>query len=364
MKISQIISDLENFAPLALQEDFDNSGLQVGDVQQEVKGILLCLDVTEATLDEAINLGCNLIISHHPLLFKFLRKISGKNYIERCVIKACKNDITVYACHTNLDNAAGGVNYHLAEKIGLKNINALCPKKNSLLKLVTFVPLNFAETVRNALFNAGAGHIGNYDSCSFNTEGKGSFKANENANPFVGKTGELHTESEIRIETILPVSRKTAVLRALFDTHPYEEPAFDLYMLENEWKNVGSGIVGELSSNEEEETFLQKIKTLFNLKVLKHSTLSGKKIKKVALCGGSGAFLIPEAILAGADIFITGEAKYNDFYDVENHILLAVIGHYESEVCTKEIFYNIITKKITTFAVHFSKVDTNPVNYI
>ena len=364
MKISQIITELEDYAPLFLQEGFDNSGLQVGDISQEVRGILLCLDVTEEVVEEAIKLGCNLIISHHPLLFKPLKKLTGKTYIERCVIKACKHDIVIYASHTNMDNAFGGVNYHLAEKIGLQNVQVLSPKKDCLLKLVTFVPESQAEKVRNALFEMGAGQIGKYDSCSFNASGSGTFRAGEDAHPYVGNLNELHTEPEIRIETIIPVYKKSAVLRALLAVHPYEEPAYDFYSLENDWMQVGSGIVGELSYPEDEESFLRKLKTIFNLKTLKHSPLTGKQIRKVALCGGSGAFLIPDAISCGADIFITGEAKYNDYYDVENRILLAVIGHYESEVATKEIFYNIITKKITNFVIHFSTVDTNPVNFM
>lgn len=364
MRISQIISLLEDFAPLPLQDGFDNAGLQVGDVTNNVTSILLCLDVTEEVVDEAIERGCNLIISHHPLLFKPLRSLTGKTYIERCVIKACQNNIAIYSAHTNLDNAYQGVNFRLAEKIGLQNLKVLQPKSNNLLKLVTFVPNEQAETVRNALFNAGAGHIGNYDSCSYNTEGYGTFKALNNTNPFVGEIQEMHTENEVRIELILPSYIKSSVTRALLAVHPYEEPAFDFYPLENSWNKVGAGVVGELPIEEEEESFLQRIKTIFQLKALKHSPLTGKMIREVALCGGSGAFLIKDAIAYGADVFLTGEAKYNDYYDVEDKILLAVLGHYESEICTKEIFYDIISKKIPNFAIHFSNVDTNPVNYM
>lgn len=364
MKISQIIGALEDFAPIPLQDSFDNAGLQVGDSSQKVSGILVCLDITEEVLDEAIELDCNLIISHHPLLFKPIKTLTGKTYIERCVIKACKNNLVIYSAHTNLDNAYGGVNFRLAEKIGLQNVRVLSPKKESLLKLVTFVPENQAEIVRNALFNAGAGNIGNYDSCSFNSLGEGTFRANEEANPFVGNINELHTESEVRIEVIVPVFKKSSVLRALLTAHPYEEPAYDFFLLNNSWDRAGSGVVGELPVEEDEESFLQRIKSIFRLKCLKHSPYTGKKIREVALCGGSGAFLIPEAIAYGADLFITGEAKYNDYYDVENKILLAVIGHYESEIITKELFYDIITKKIANFAVHFSTMNTNPVNYM
>jgi len=364
MKISQIIETLEDFAPLVLQESFDNSGLQIGDVSQKVKGILLCLDVTEEVLEEAIELDCNLIISHHPLLFKPIKRLTGKTYVERCVTKACKNDLVIYSVHTNLDNAFGGLNFYLAEKLGLQNLRILSPKKDGLLKLVTFVPESQAEMVRNALFGAGAGCIGNYDSCSFNVPGSGTFRAGEQARPFVGSINELHTEPEIRIETILPVQKKSTVLRTLLAIHPYEEPAYDFYSLTNEWHRAGSGVVGELPYPVKEDIFLQQLKNIFKLQTLKHSPLTGKEIREVAMCGGSGAFLIPDAIAYGADIFITGEAKYNDYYDVESRILLAVIGHYESEIVTKELFYDIITKKITNFAVHFSTTNSNPVNYL
>jgi dinuclear metal center YbgI/SA1388 family protein len=364
MKIAQIIGAIEEFAPLPLQEDFDNAGLQVGDVTQKVKGILLCLDITEEVVDEAIELDCNLIISHHPLLFKPIKSLSGKTYIERCVVKACRYDIVIYSAHTNLDNVWGGVSFRLAEKIGLQNLRVLKPKEDSLLKLSTFVPAEHAETVRNALFHAGAGNIGNYDSCSYNTEGSGTFRASEEAHPYVGEIGKLHTEPEIKIETIIPAYKKPIILRTLLASHPYEEPAYDFCPLSNDWYRVGTGVVGELPSEEDEESFLQRIKTIFQLKNLTHSPLTGKKIREVALCGGSGAFLIKDAIAYGADIFITGEAKYNDYYDVEDHILLAVLGHYETEHYTKEIFFDIITKKIPNFVVHFSNVNTNPVNYM
>jgi dinuclear metal center YbgI/SA1388 family protein len=364
MKITQIIGILEEFAPLPLQDSFDNAGIQVGDVSQIAKGILLCLDVTEEVIDEALELDCNLIISHHPLLFKPLKTLTGKTYIERCVVKACKNDLVIYSAHTNLDNAWGGVNFRLAEKIGLQNVRVLKPMKDGLLKLVAFVPVEHAESVRNALFNAGAGNIGSYDSCSFNSIGDGTFRGGENTHPFVGERGKLHTEDETRIETILPVYKKPAVTRALLAAHPYEEPAYDFYSLANSWDKTGAGIVGELPAEEEEESFLQRIKDIFQLKSLKHSPLTGKMIREVALCGGSGAFLIQDAVNYGADVFLTGEARYNDYYDVEDRILLAVLGHYESEICTKEIFFDIISKKIPNFVIHFSNVNSNPVNYM
>ena len=364
MKIKEIVSALERFAPLPLQDGFDNAGLQIGLTEAEATGALLCLDVTEAVLDEAIASGCNLIISHHPLIFKGYKSITGKDYVERCILKAIKNDIVIYSAHTNLDNVPGGVNFKIAEKIGLKNVRILDPKESSLIKLVTFVPSAQAEEVRNALFTAGCGCIGNYDSCSYNTEGEGTFRAQEGSHPFCGTVGELHRETEVRIETILPEYKKGEVIRALLSKHPYEEPAYDLYPLHNSWAQVGSGIVGELEEPESELEFLKRIKKRFEVGCLKHNKLTGRLIQKVSLCGGAGAFLIPQAVRSGADVFITGEIKYHDYFGRETDILLAEIGHYESEQYTKEIFYSIIRDLFPNFALQFSKVNTNPIKYL
>ena len=364
MKIKEIVSALDRFAPLPLQDGFDNAGLQIGLTEAEATGALLCLDVTEAVLDEAIALGCNLVISHHPLIFKGYKSITGKDYVERCILKAIRNDMVLYAAHTNLDNAKGGVNYKIAEKIGLKHLQMLEPKRNSLLKLVTFVPTEQAERVRKTLFAAGCGNIGGYDSCSYNLKGEGTFRAGENTHPFCGSIGELHREEEVRIETILPSYKKGEVVRALLSAHPYEEPAFDLYPLENEWTQAGAGIVGELETPETELEFLKRIKKIFEVECVKHNRLTGREIQKVALCGGAGAFLIPQAIRSGADIFITGEIKYHDYFGHEDEILLAEIGHYESEQYTKEIFYSIIRDLFPNFALHLSKINTNPIKYL
>lgn len=364
MKIKEIVSALERFAPLPLQDGFDNAGLQIGLTEAEATGALLCLDVTEPVIDEAIAHGCNLIISHHPLIFKGYKSITGKDYVERCILKAIRNDIVIYSAHTNLDNAAGGVNFKIAEKIGLKNVQILEPKENSLLKLVTFVPSAQADTVRKTLFNAGCGTIGNYDSCSYNTKGEGTFRAGEGTNPFCGSIGELHHEEEVRIETIVPAFRKAEATRALLAAHPYEEPAFDLYPLHNTWTQVGSGVVGELDSCESELEFLKRIKKTFEVGCLKHNKLSGREIKKVALCGGAGSFLLPQAIRSGADVFITGEIKYHDYFGHEEEILMAEIGHYESEQYTKEIFYSIIREVCPNLVLQQSKVNTNPIKYL
>jgi dinuclear metal center YbgI/SA1388 family protein len=364
MRIREILQAIEQLAPLPLQENFDNSGVQVGDANQEAKGVLLSIDVTENVIWEAINLNCNLIISHHPIAFRSFKSLTGKTYVERCMMLACKHDIVLYAAHTNLDNAAGGINFRLAEMLNLQNVTILSPQKNSLLKLVTFVPLAHAETVRNALFNAGAGCVGNYDSCSYTVEGKGTFRAGENAHPFCGVVGQIHAEAEVRIETVLPAYKEKEVLRALVAVHPYEEPAYDFYLLSNAWSQAGSGVVGSLPEEMEEEEFLYLLKDTFRLASLQHSTYRGIRVRDVAICGGSGAFLIPKAISYGADVLVTGEAKYNDFYDVEDKLLLANIGHYESEVCSKDIFYDVLSKKYPTFAIHKSGFDVNPVNYL
>ena len=364
MKIKEIVSALERFAPLPLQDGFDNAGLQIGLTEVEATGVLLCLDVTETILDEAIALGYNLVISHHPLLFQGCKSITGKNYVERCILKAIKNDLVIYAAHTNLDNVAGGVNHKIAEKIGLTNVKVLDPKEDSLLKLVTFVPFAQAEKVRKTLFDAGCGCIGGYDSCSYNVEGKGTFRAKEGRHPYCGHIGELYVESEVRIETILPNYQKTKVLKALLDAHPYEEPAYDFYPVQNLWQQAGAGVIGELEQPETELGFLRRIKKTFEVECLRHNKLTGRKIQKVALCGGAGAFLLPLAIRSQADAFLTGEIKYHDYFGHEAEILLAEIGHYESEQYTKEIFYTIIRDLFPNLEVQMAKVNTNPIKYL
>lgn len=364
MRIREILVGIEQLAPLSLQESYDNSGVQIGDVNQEAKAALLCIDVTEDVIDEAISLGCNLVISHHPLAFHSFKSLTGKNYIERCMIKACKHDIVIYAAHTNLDNAKDGINNYLANIIGLEEIRILEPQQNKLLKLVTFVPTEHLETVRLALFNAGAGSVGNYDSCSYMSSGFGTFRAGDNSNPFCGTIGKLHTEKECRLEVILPIYKQWEVQQALIAVHPYEEPAFDFYNLANVWSQAGSGIVGSLAEPMGEDEFLYMLKNKLRLNTIQHSRFVGKKIRDVALCTGSGSFLLPRAMRYGADIFITGEAKYNDYYDVEDKIVLATIGHYESEIFTKNLFFDYLSKKYPNFVLNKSGYDENPVKYL
>ena len=364
MKIKEIVSALERFAPLPLQDGFDNAGLQIGLTEAEATGALLCLDVTEAVLDEAIGLGYNLVIAHHPLLFKGCKSITGRDYVERCILKAIKNDIVIYTAHTNMDNAWGGVNFKIAEKLGLKNVRVLEPKEEALVKLVTYVPVAQAEEVRNALFAAGCGCIGRYDSCSYNVEGSGTFRAQEGTHPYCGAVGELHTEAEVRIETILPAYRKAEAVKALLKVHPYEEPAFDLYPLQNTWQQAGAGVIGELEKPETELEFLKRVKKTFEVECLRHNKLMGREIQTVALCGGAGAFLLPLAIRQRADVFLTGEIKYHEFFGHEGEILLAETGHYESEQYTKEIFYTIIRDLFPSLDVQQTRVNTNPIKYM
>lgn len=364
MKIKELLQEIELLAPLSLQESYDNSGVQLGDINQEAKGAVVCIDITESVLEEAIALGCNLVISHHPIAFKPFKSLTGKNYVERCMIMACKHDLVLYAAHTNLDNASRGINYYLASMLGLNNLKVLDEQKGKLLKLVTFVPQSHTLAVRSALFNAGAGNIGNYDSCSYNLVGEGTFRAREGARPFCGEVNQLHIEPETRVEVILPADKKNQVLSALLAEHPYEEPAYDLYILENSWSHAGSGIIGVLQNEMDQEDFLYLLKDTFHLSSIQHSKCSGQTIKKVGICSGSGAFLIPKAIQNKVDVFITGEAKYNDYYDVEDKILLATIGHYESEIFTKNIFYNVISEKYPNFAIYMSGMDSNPVHYL
>ena len=364
MKIKEVISYLESFAPLSLQEDYDNSGLIIGNPDAELTGILITIDSIEEVVQEAIDKNLNLIISHHPVIFSGLKKINGKNYIEKTVLKAIKNDIAIYAAHTNLDSVSGGVNSKIAQKLNLKNTRILSNSLNQLIKLVYFVPVQQAEETRKAVFEAGAGHIGNYDMCSFNVEGKGTFKARENTNPFVGKKGEIHTENEIRVEVILPKQIKNDVIQALISAHPYEEVAYDLYALENEYTGSGIGIIGELENEMNELDFLNQLKSLFNAKCIRYTGLLDKPIKKAALCGGSGSFLLNRAIAEKADVFISADFKYHQFFDANNKILIADIGHFESEQFTKELIYELLIKKFPKFAVHLSEINSNPINYL
>jgi len=364
MEIKEAINYLEHYAPLAYQESYDNSGVITGNVNLELSGVLICIDSTEEVVDEAIKNNCNLIVAHHPIIFSGLKKITGATYPERVLIKAIQNNIVIYAAHTNFDNIKGGVNSKIAEKLALKNCKILAPKKQLLRKLITFCPGNKSYQLRQALFAAGAGTVGNYTECSFNTEGEGTFKPALNTQPYVGEIGIQHTEKEVKVETIYPLNIEANVLQTLFSNHPYEEVAYDIISLNNTYNQVGAGIIGELEQEEDAYLFLKKIKKDMQTACVRHTEIVKKSIKKVAVCGGSGSFLLNQAIAQGADIFITSDFKYHQFFDAEKQILIADIGHYESEQYTKELFYDILKEKIPTFALYLSKINTNPVNYL
>lgn len=364
MKAAEIISVLEDFAPLTYQESYDNCGVQVGDTNMEVTGVLLTLDITEAVIDEAIARHCNMIVAHHPVIFSGLKKLTGRNYVERVVLKAIKNDILLYAAHTNMDNARAGVNAIIAERIGLQQTTILQPMQGTLKKLYTYAPGKDAARVRDALFAAGAGQIGKYAECSFNTEGHGSYRPLPDATPYIGEAGGLrHTEPEVKIEVLVQPHHETAVLWALFASHPYEEVAYELVALQNQNQELGAGLVGNLPEPMEAAAFLTHLKEKMNVSCIRHTRLPGKKIQRVAVCGGSGSFLLKDAIRAGADLFITADYKYHQFFDAENRIVIADIGHYESEQFTVQLFEQLLKKKIPNFAPLLSDINTNPVNY-
>jgi len=363
MKISDVTKFLEEQAPLQLQETYDNSGLQTGSGEWDAKGILCTIDVTEEVIDEAIRNGDNLIIAHHPVIFKDLRTLTDRSWTERVLVKAIRNEIAIYVAHTNLDNVYSGVNNMICTKMGLADFQILKTGKNELVKLVTFVPSGYADAVRNALFAAGAGHIGNYDSCSYNVKGQGTFRAGDGSNPFTGEIGKTHFEEEVRIETIVPRSRLVMCIAALTNSHPYEEVAYDVYPVENSYQKVGSGMTGILQSPLNHDELMILIKKIFNTSLIRYSGKQNTTYKKIAVCGGSGFFLLKDAIRAKADVFITSDVKYHQFFETEGKILICDIGHYESEQFTKDIFYHLLKEKFSTFAVHLSKIVTNPIKY-
>jgi dinuclear metal center YbgI/SA1388 family protein len=363
MKISEVIKCLEDFAHLSLQEDYDNAGLLIGSADSECSGIITTLDVTEHVIHEAMQKKCNLIVAHHPIIFKGLKKISGKNYVERSVIAAIKNNIAVYAIHTNLDNAANGVNQKIAQKLKLQNTKVLFPKKGILYKLITYCPQENAGKVRNALFGAGAGMVGKYTECSFNIQGFGTFKAGKGTEPYVGKIGERHEENETRIEVIFPGYLQDQIVQSLKAEHPYEEVAYDVYALSNQHNDIGSGLIGDFSEPVSEEELLSKLKTAFGLQVIRHTAFIHKKITKAAVCGGAGSFLLSAAKASGAGVYITSDVKYHEFFDADHTILLADIGHYESEQFTIDLLADILQQKFPNFAILKTEIKTNPVNY-
>lgn len=363
MRLSVLIKHLEAYAPVNYQEDYDNSGLLIGSPDQDVHSALVALDCTEQIVDEAISLGCNLIITHHPIVFKGLKRITGKTYIERVVLKAIRHNIALYAIHTNLDHVKNGVNGVICDRLGLQNTKVLRPKKDLLKKLVTFCPTEHADMVREALFDAGAGHIGNYGDCSFNGQGFGTFTGNEDTNAYAGEKGIQHREPEIRIETVFVAQDERKILLALLESHPYEEVAYDIYLLENKLRSVGSGMIGSLKQEMDGKDFLAMVKERMDASVIRHTMVLPKKIRKVAVCGGSGSFLLNDAIAAGADAFVTADFKYHEFFDAEEKLVIADIGHFESEQFTSDLLIDVIQEKFPNFAIRLTEHNTNPINY-
>lgn len=364
MKARDIISVIEQFAPLAYQEAYDNSGPQVGSADQEVTGVLFSFDITEAVLTEAMQRNCNMIVAHHPLIFSGLKKLTGQHYVARTVQQAIKNDLLLYAAHTNLDNVRQGVNAEMATRLGLRNCTLLDMKMDTLSKLYTFVPEAAADKVREALFAAGAGEIGKYRECSFNTSGTGTFRPEANADPAIGTAGGPREEvSEIKVEVLVPRPLQRRVLKALFESHPYEEVAYEFIHLHNANQEIGSGMIGELPEGMETADFLKLLKEKWNTGCIRHTPPTGKPIQKVAICGGSGSFLLHKAIAAGADAFVTGDFKYHQFFDADGRILIADVGHYESEQFTPQLLHRLLQEKFPNFALLLADTNTNPVNY-
>jgi len=364
MKIKDITDYLETIAPLSYQESYDNSGLLVGDKNQTLKGVLITLDVTEEVLDEAIAKKCNLIIAHHPIIFGGLKRLTGRNYVERIVIKAIKSNIALYAIHTNYDNVLSGVNAKIADKLGLTNTQILVPKKQLLRKLQTFVPVGDLERVSAAVFAAGGGNIGNYSQAGFSTSGVGTFKGNEKSKPAIGKANQLEKVEEMKFETIFPAYLENKIMSALLAAHPYEEVAYDIISLENKNQQVGSGLIGELKKPLKIMTFLKSLKKNMKTDCVRYTAPIGRMVQKVAVCGGAGSFLLGDALAAGADVFVTGDFKYHEFFSAENQLTIADIGHYESEQFTKDLILQHLSEKFPIIAAQISETNTNPIKYL
>jgi dinuclear metal center YbgI/SA1388 family protein len=363
VKVMDIISELEKWANPKLQEDYDNSGLQVGSPIMPVSGVLFTLDCTEEVIAEAVSKNCNMIVAHHPVIFKPLKKLTGSHYTERIIIQCIHNNIALYAIHTNLDNVHTGVNKRIAERLGLINTRVLVSRKNTLEKLVFFVPVNDTEKVLYEVFQAGAGGIGNYSECSFRVEGRGTFKPNEQANPVIGERYRLEEVNENRVEVIYPFYSRNKIISALKNAHPYEEVAYYIQGIENDNQEVGSGMIGELEKDMDDMEFLKFLKERMNLELIRYTYADVKCIRKVALCGGSGSFLLSAAIRAGAHAYISADFKYHEFFEADEMIMIADIGHYESEIFTKELLYESINRKFTNIATYLSEVNSNPINY-
>ena len=364
-RIQQIIDFLEQIAPPALQEDYDNSGLLVGEPHKEVERVLVSLDVTEEVVAEAVAAGAGLIVSHHPIVFRPLKRITGRNEVERTVMAALRAGIGLYAIHTNLDNVAHGVNAMMCRKLGLQGMRVLRPANGTLAKVVTFVPHDHAEAVREAMFSAGGGRIGAYDACSFSHIGEGTFRAGEGANPFVGQPGVHHRESETRLEMVVERWNVRRVISAMKKAHPYEEVAHDVVMLDNPHPTAGSGGIGAFDEPIGWNAFVELVKSAFGAPAIRHTAPPKGDIKTVAVCGGTGSFLLPDAIRNGADVFLSSDFKYHEFFGTEGRITIADIGHAEAEGGISQWLVDQLAEfklGFPNFAVLLSEVRTNPIH--
>lgn len=363
MKLREVTNYLEEWAPRAYQESYDNSGLLFGDRDKECTKCLICLDITEEVVQEAQAKQADLIISHHPLIFGGIKSLTGKNAVERALVKAIQADIALYAIHTNLDNVATGVNQEIARKLGVGKPEILMPKKGLLKKLVVFVPQENRETFSQALWKAGAGSVGNYQECSFYSPGTGTFKGGEGSQPSIGEPGKLESVEEYRLEFLVEQNQLTRVLSAMHQHHPYEEVAYEIYPIENPLPSVGSGMHGQLPEPISTTELLQHLKASFG-GVVRYTKPLKEKVQHLAWCGGSGSFLLEQAKRVGAEVFISSDFKYHQFFEADNEILIADIGHFENEQFTIDLIGRHLQEKFPTFAVLLTENSTNPINYL
>jgi dinuclear metal center YbgI/SA1388 family protein len=363
MQVSELVRHIEQLAPPSLQEAYDNAGLIYGNPEMELTGVLIALDATEAVIEEAIRKNCNLVLSHHPIVFSGLKRINEKHYVDRALVKAIRHQIALYACHTNLDNTIHGVNGAIAAAFDLQQVSILAPKSGQFIQLSVYVPNTHLDQVKSALFEAGAGKLGNYAACSFSSTGLGSFTPIEGAQPHIGSLGIHTTVEETKLELIFPVWAQSKVVQALHQAHPYETPAYNLFTINNVNPEIGSGVMGYLPKAISELDWLAQVAKTCQVPVVRHSPLLGKQIEKIAICGGAGSFLIKQAQSLGADALLTADLKYHEFFEANNQILLTDPGHFESEHFTIDLLYKIIQEKFPTFAVLKSSIRTNPVHY-
>jgi dinuclear metal center YbgI/SA1388 family protein len=364
--VAEIAAALEAWAPPASKLDYDNVGLQVGDARREAASVLVALDLTAAVVEEARETGADLVVTHHPLLFRPLKKLTADDPAGALALRLAEHGIAYYAIHTNLDAAPGGVSFALAGRLGLEGIRFLEPSEESLVKLVTFAPAAHAEAVRRAMAEAGAGHIGDYEACAFTIRGTGHFRPGERANPFIGEAGGAEEAvEEVRIEAEVMRWDLGRVVRAMKAAHPYEEVAYDVYPVEQPATRVGFGAVGFLQAPTTLEAFLAVVAARLDAAALRYSGDPAMPVRTVAVCGGAGASLIPRALAAGADAFVTADVTYHRFFeplDAEGRPRMALVdaGHYETEALTEPLLVDWLAHHFPDLAVRKTRHRTSP----